>query len=218
VGRDARGTPRGTPPCLCRRAPDTLPPHDAAPRLAFPLPPRAPQLTGIDQEKVARLYSDLRKESEISHGVPIAVRHIESIMRISEAIARMRLSNKVTDSDLNIAIKVMLNSFITAQKSAVQSALRRQFSRYLQVEASYNTLLMEKLRELVQERVGVDAALRGSVERFDGVSSVEVRLGDLADKARRHGITDLSSFLSSDILSKAGFAYDRGRKMLVKEL
>jgi DNA replication licensing factor MCM2 len=185
------------------------------------------QLTNIDQEKVARLYSDLRKESEISNGVPIAVRHIESIMRISEAVARMRLSSAVTDSDLNIAIKVMLNSFITAQKSAVQSALRRQFARYLQVESSYNTLLMEKLRELVQERVGVDAAIRGSVERRGeggggggggGLSAVEVKLGDLADKARRHGITDLSTFLTSDALTKSGFVYQRDRRMLVKEL
>jgi len=174
-----------------------------------------PVLTGIDEAKVARLYSDLRKESEISNGVPIAVRHIESIMRISEAVARMRLSSVVSDSDLNVAIKVMLESFITAQKHAVQKPLRRQFARYLQVDANYAALLLVKLRELVQERTGLDAAMRGGAARFDddgAAGTVQVPLRDLQDRARRHGITDLNSFLSSD-LGKSGYSYDHGAKV-----
>ena len=171
-----------------------------------------PVLTGIDEAKVARLYSDLRKESEISNGVPIAVRHIESIMRISEAVARMRLSSVVSDSDLNVAIKVMLESFITAQKHAVQKPLRRQFARYLQVDANYAALLLVKLRELVQERSGLDAAMHGGGAGGGGAGTVEVPLRDLQDRARRHGITDLSSFLSSD-LAKAGYTFDRERKV-----
>jgi DNA replication licensing factor MCM2 len=179
------------------------------------------QLTNIDQEKVAKLYSDLRKESEISNGVPIAVRHIESIMRISEALARMRLSNTVSDSDLQEAIRIMLHSFISAQKHAVQKPLERQFMRYLQVNANSNRLLLEKLKELVQERVGLDAAIRGSSSLAlarAGVEKVEVRLGDLADRARRHGITDLSDFLRSDILAKAHIEYNSERKILIKHV
>ncbi len=49
-----------------------------------------PQLHGIDQEKLAKLYADLRRESMACGGVPIAVRHIESVMRISEAHAKVR--------------------------------------------------------------------------------------------------------------------------------
>ena len=79
-----------------------------------------PSLTNIDQEKVASLYMSLRKESEVSNGVPVAVRHIESIMRISEAAARMRLSSMVSDSDLNLAIRTTMESFIAAQKAGVQ--------------------------------------------------------------------------------------------------
>jgi hypothetical protein len=48
-----------------------------------------PQLASMDQDKVARLYAELRRESAVSGGVPIAVRHLESIMRMSEAHARM---------------------------------------------------------------------------------------------------------------------------------
>ncbi len=79
-----------------------------------------PTLTNIDQEKVAQLYTALRRESEVSNGVPIAVRHIESIMRISEAAARMRHSNVVSDKDLDLAIRTTMESFIAAQKAGVQ--------------------------------------------------------------------------------------------------
>ena len=49
-------------------------------------------------------------------GVPIAVRHIESIMRMSEAHARMHLREYVRDDDVDMAVRTMLESFIQAQK------------------------------------------------------------------------------------------------------
>ena len=59
-----------------------------------------PNLTNIDQDKIARLYADLRRESMSGGGVPIAVRHIESVMRMSEAVARMNLRDHVRDDDV----------------------------------------------------------------------------------------------------------------------
>mgnify|MGYP002053671146 CR=1 FL=1 len=47
----------------------------------------SPQLARIDQAKVASLYAELRRESARGGGVPIAVRHIESLMRMAEARA-----------------------------------------------------------------------------------------------------------------------------------
>ncbi len=54
--------------------------------------------------QVARLYSDLRRESSASGGVPIAVRHIESVMRMAEARARMHLRESVREDDVDVAI------------------------------------------------------------------------------------------------------------------
>lgn len=54
--------------------------------------------------QVARLYSDLRRESAASGGVPIAVRHIESVMRMAEARARMHLRESVREDDVDVAI------------------------------------------------------------------------------------------------------------------
>jgi len=47
-----------------------------------------PRLHSIDQNKISRLYADLRRESVTCGGVPIAVRHLESLMRMAEAHVR----------------------------------------------------------------------------------------------------------------------------------
>ena len=44
-----------------------------------------PKLHAIDQNKVSCLYAELRRESANCGGIPIAVRHLESLMRMAEA-------------------------------------------------------------------------------------------------------------------------------------
>ena len=56
--------------------------------------------------QIASLYAELRAASAVTGGVPIAVRHIESIMRMAEANARMHLREHVREDDQNLAIKV----------------------------------------------------------------------------------------------------------------
>ena len=51
------------------------------------------------------MYAELRKESAVSHGMPIAVRHLESIIRMSEAHAAMHLRQYVNDDDVDTAIR-----------------------------------------------------------------------------------------------------------------
>ena len=57
--------------------------------------------------------------------VPITVRHIESLIRIAEANARMHLRDHVHDDDVNMAIRVLLESFIDTQKFAVMRNMRK---------------------------------------------------------------------------------------------
>ena len=56
------------------------------------------------------LYAELRAQSSVAGGVPIAVRHIESIVRMSEASARMHLRDHVRRDDVDLAIKVSKSS------------------------------------------------------------------------------------------------------------
>jgi DNA replicative helicase MCM subunit Mcm2 (Cdc46/Mcm family) len=46
--------------------------------------------------KVAKVYSELRRESMSTGSVPITVRHIESILRMAEANAKMHLREFVS--------------------------------------------------------------------------------------------------------------------------
>lgn len=51
------------------------------------------------------MYAELRRESAVSQGMPIAVRHLESIIRMAEAHAAMHLREYVQDADVDTAIR-----------------------------------------------------------------------------------------------------------------
>ena len=55
--------------------------------------------------RIAQVYAELRRESAISHGMPIAVRHLESMIRMAEAHAAMHLREYVNDDDIDTAIR-----------------------------------------------------------------------------------------------------------------
>lgn len=89
-----------------------------------------PKLHQMDMDKVSRVYADLRRESISTGSFPITVRHLESILRIAEAFAKMRLSDFVSQNDLNRSIKVSIDSFVGAQKVTVRRQLQRSFMKY----------------------------------------------------------------------------------------
>ena len=109
-----------------------------------------PALHDVDSEKIASLYAELRQQSAISGGVPIAVRHIESVMRMAEASAKMHLRDHVREDDTDLAIKVMLESFLQAQKVSVRKSLQRNFKKYITFGEEINQLLMHQLQGLVR--------------------------------------------------------------------
>lgn len=71
-----------------------------------------PKLSEIDQDKVTQFYADIRRESNVVGGIPIAVRHIESVIRMSEAWAKMHLRDHVRTDDIDNAIEMLLSSFL----------------------------------------------------------------------------------------------------------
>ena len=110
-----------------------------------------PKLYQIDQDKIARLFADMRRESLATGAYPITVshetlfilntrrniltlttqvRHLESILRISEAFAKMRLSEYCSAADIDRAIAVAVDSFVGSQKVSCKKALARAFAKY----------------------------------------------------------------------------------------
>lgn len=59
-----------------------------------------------------------------------------------------------------MAIRVMLESFIQAQKLSVTRTLRRQFSKYLTHRKQFNDILLFELQGLVKEAQMFDAVRR----------------------------------------------------------
>ncbi len=142
--------------------------------------------------------------------VPITVRHVESLIRMSEAHAKIHLRRFVTEDDVNIAIRTMLEGFIATQKYSVMRQMRRvsvcetvhtfihilqHFSRYLSFKREHNDLLLLLLKQCVTEQLqlrrnrhpGGAIALAGvnDAERDDLLMQpVKVNEAELIDKVR----------------------------------
>ncbi|KAG9202262.1 MCM DNA helicase complex subunit [Epicoccum nigrum] len=89
-----------------------------------------PKLYQIDQDKVARLFADMRRESMATGAYPITVRHLEAILRIAESFCKMRLSDYCSSQDIDRAIAVTVDSFVGSQKVSAKKALARSFAKY----------------------------------------------------------------------------------------
>ena len=72
------------------------------------------------QSSLREVYSRLRQEAQRTQGMPIAVRHLESMIRMSEAHARMHLRDRVEEADVAAAVRVMINSFVSTQVRQLQ--------------------------------------------------------------------------------------------------
>jgi DNA replication licensing factor MCM2 len=112
-----------------------------------------PKLHQVDTDKISKLYAEIRKESMRTGSIPVTVRHIESIIRIAEAHAKMHLRDYVVDEDVNMSIRVMLENFIDTQKYSVMKTMRKRFARYLAYKKDNNELLMFILKQLAGDQM-----------------------------------------------------------------
>ncbi|KAG8036924.1 hypothetical protein G9C98_004246 [Cotesia typhae] len=172
-----------------------------------------PKLTNVDQDKVAKLYSQLRQESLATGSLPITVRHIESIIRMSEASAKMHLRDHVREDDINLAIRMALDSFVDTQKYSVMKSMRHTFQKYLMYKKDHSELLYYILRQITLDTLAFHKALHGS-----RVMTIEVSEKDLLDKAKQIDIHNLVPFYESDVFKKNNFVYDSKRKVIVQTL
>jgi DNA replication licensing factor MCM2 len=170
-----------------------------------------PKLHDVDLEKLTHVYADLRRESSHGQGVPIAVRHIESMIRMSEAHARMHLRNYVAEEDVDMAIRVLLDSFISTQKYGVQKALQKSFKKYITYKKDYNELLLHLLRGLVKDILRLEELMSGTRPRLN---QVEIKVEDLRTKAQEYEIYDLKPFFNSRQFARANFTVDEAEGII----
>jgi len=169
-----------------------------------------PDLSKINREKISSFYADLRQKSMEGGGIPIAVRHIESLLRMAEARAKLHLRDVVNERDVDVAIQTLLESFIDSQKFAVKKRLEKQFQRYLTKNTDTNSLLMHVL----QKQVRALQWYRGDAS--DELNDIELDFKEFEARARELEITKLNEFFKSSQFSRAGFVLDRQKGVIRK--
>lgn len=182
----------------------------------------APKLTNMDREKVSSLYIDLRRESMTSGGMPIALRHLESIVRLAEAHARLHLREHVRDDDINVAIAVMLESFFASQKYSLVRQLRRKFHKYISYRKDDNELLFYVLSGLVRDYAATQMVMRqgagGKGSGGEVLKQVEVDMEDFEARAREMNVYSCGPFYESKVFEARKFKIDRARGKIVKTM
>ncbi|KAI9994633.1 hypothetical protein PInf_011383 [Phytophthora infestans] len=178
--------------------------------------------SGLDTGKIEAFYAQLRRASQHTGAVPVAVRHLESLFRMAEAHARMHLRDTVGDEDLALAIRVLTESLCDAQKFTFKRQWRRLFRPYLTYRQDNNVLLLHVLHELFksahayqQLRMQTNAQ---AGQRSHKETALTVLRDDLLSKAKSVGIYDLSEFYESAAFTKAGFHIDEASNSIIKDI
>ena len=155
-----------------------------------------PKLSELNKNKVSKFYSELRSESQKSGGIPIAVRHLESIVRIAEAHAKMELRESVRSEDIDFSIQMMLQSFLQSQKYSIANALTKKFSHYLNQNQDHNQLLLNLLSKKAKEQFQY-------LKYFNHISEmsgdVQILKEAFEKDAAELGIHDFNEFYNSQV-------------------
>lgn len=154
-----------------------------------------PKLSDIDKDKITQFYSDLRKEATAVGGIPIGVRHVESILRMAESNARMHLREYVRGDDVDMAIKMMLDSFLMTQKYSVSRALEKKFAQYTAKEQDMDQLLLHTLDRMVRDKMQYLQLVQARVDYSD----VNISKAEFEMESREFNATDINNFVRSAI-------------------
>lgn len=157
-----------------------------------------PKLSDIDRDKISQFYAQLRKEAEKLGGIPVGVRHVESILRMAESNAKMHLREYVKSDDVDLAIEMMLKSFLQSQKYSVANSLNKAFSKFLTRNSDNEQMLLHILDQMFQNKLDY---LRLAQPRG---KSMEVMFPKAAFELEAKDISPLgiSQFLNSKSFSK----------------
>uniref|UniRef100_A0A0K0DLX4 DNA replication licensing factor MCM2 n=1 Tax=Angiostrongylus cantonensis TaxID=6313 RepID=A0A0K0DLX4_ANGCA len=151
-----------------------------------------PTLDQKYSEKLASVFAQMRKQSMATGSVAITVRHVESMIRLAEAHAKVYLRSYVNDDDIQAATRIMLESFISTQKASI----------------------MRQMSKLVKEQLHYEAA-RG---RDASTASIAISESDFIDKAHQLKIENVKAFYSSDLFTAHHFSYDPNLKQITQAI
>mmetsp|Transcript_74412 Transcript_74412/g.215674 ORF Transcript_74412/g.215674 Transcript_74412/m.215674 type:complete len:890 (-) Transcript_74412:195-2864(-) len=163
-----------------------------------------PKIADIDKDKLANFYADLRAEAFRSGGQAMTARHVDSIVRLAEANARLELREHVLPKDLNNAIAVMLESFIQSQKHQVAEELRKRFSRYVTQATPVVDQLSILLERLLKDKLELLKNSRPAAAAPPDLSEAKVEVAELVRATEQHDISldEVHAFMRSPVFAR----------------
>ncbi|CAD7698068.1 unnamed protein product [Ostreobium quekettii] len=191
------------------RIPEIIPQEMLKKYVAYAKQRARPALGEMDYNKLVEVYTELRREAGISHGMNMTVRHLESMIRMAEAHATMHLRHRVEPGDLDVGIRMVVSSFIATQKTRVQRDLERKFRKFLVRGRHASSLGWSLLEAMVNEEV---AELRlmgvGNMPEW-----VKLRLRDVERRFRDSNV-DIEGFLASQAFARSHYVLDDAEKVI----
>jgi replicative DNA helicase Mcm len=127
-----------------------------------------PQLTVEAVEEIENFYVDFRKTAEGGQTVPITARQLESLVRLSEARAKMALRSQVTREDAKAAVKLMYESLhmVAFDAASGKIDIDRVMSKMTADQRDSTTIITRALHDLDPDgnsSVNMDALVQRAV-------------------------------------------------------
>jgi len=130
-------------------------------------------------------------------GFAIMTRHIESIIRMAQASAKMHLRTEVRNDDVDLAISVLLESFIQSQKVSVGRVIKKKFSSFISFREDVNISLLHLLGKMFKEQQQYLNLISDNI-----TTEVKVPIANLTEGAKELNIYDITEFMKSSVFTR----------------
>ncbi|MBR9679194.1 MAG: minichromosome maintenance protein MCM [Nanoarchaeota archaeon] len=151
-----------------------------------------PQLTSAANNEIMKFYVKLRNkkslEPEKLRPIPISARQLESLIRLAEASARIRLSNKVTKNDALRAIELL--RFSMSQVGMDPETGEFDIDRLITGISSTqrNKLItMQNILKQLEEEIGENIPVDSIIQAAQSQGIDEAKANELLSKMAREG-------------------------------
>lgn len=158
-----------------------------------------PKITESAKELINKFYVDVREKSRGAgsgiEGMPIVPRHLKGIRRLSEASAKLRLSNLIEEEDAKIAIDLF-------KESVFSLGLNEEGIIDLAMMGPGRTATQKKLLEVIMENL---RKIMDNAEK--GVPIMGVTNEEITKVMEEQGVNSFKTQTALEQLQKEGFLF-----------
>ncbi len=178
-----------------------------------------PQLTKSSGNILQNFYVRLRNESKKSSGLNIVVRHLESLIRLASASAKLHLRKQIIPSDCHLAISILLNSFMSTQKPSIAMNIKQKFSFYLKQSHSSSSKLSYLLNKLLNQQIVYKNLVKKTMFIEEEQPIIRITMREFELVARENNIQDLNPFLNSEYFtSNFKIVKEKDQELILKRI